>query len=265
MRRGILVAGCLLFALSGACSTTPAASDAGDDEETPRVDAGEYDAGGFVLEGGPIVPDGSAEDGAPADPRSCADVKASGAVTDDEYLIDPDGAGGVAPFHVYCAGLADPAKPPREYLSLASGTTNDTKFAGGGYCACPDFVRSFTKVRLDPAKRTVDTTDFTFTTTNRSATCDVGKAQCQGPGHSYFASPGSCVTNNDASGMAHLDLTGTELHVAPAETYVGEGYLPSGTVLFGANRKTATITGGGACGYWAPSPANAFRLALERD
>lgn len=250
---------------AGASGGDPTAGGAGAGDD-PGGGGGGGESGGSGGGGSVGDPVTAADAGAGGGPRTCADVRAaSGVSADGVYAIDPDGAGPIAAIHVYCAGMEDASSAPREYVELAKGAVNDSVFAGGGYCDCPAFVRTFTKVRFLPSAMLLDTSDVTFSTANRDGACDTGKTSCQGPSHTFFATPGSCVANDDASGTAHVDLSGTEIHLAAQATFGAEGFRARGTTSVSADAKHATVTGGGACGYWSPSPAYDNRLTVARD
>ena len=248
----------------GSGDQVPAGGDDGTATGDPSSSASPVDGTPTVADDAGAGNDGRAPGAYTGTPRTCAEVLSTGAgSTDGTYEIDPDGDGPIASLHVWCAGMKDATKAPREYISLGPNTKNEASFAGGGYCDCPTFTRTFTKVRFDPAHMQIDADDLAFATANRDGTCDTGKQNCQGPGHTFFATPGSCVTNSDASGSAHVDFTGTEIHVDTQMTFGGQGYLPGGSATVSADRKQVSMTGGGACGWWGPSPAN--RLTIARD
>jgi len=57
------------------------------------------------------------------------------------------------------------------------------------------------------------------------------------------------------------DFSGTEVHLA-SQTFGALGYMAKGSANVTSDQKHATVTGGGACGWWSP-PQN--RLAIARD
>ncbi|HEV3191047.1 MAG TPA: GON domain-containing protein, partial [Polyangiaceae bacterium] len=191
-------------------------------------------------------------------PRSCADAQAAGLRVDSPVKIDPDGSGPLRAFEVFCAGMAMRADgdAPREYLALVRGEAsgepeaNATKYVyGGGECDCPDLVRRFTRVRIDPRSMTIDPTDGTFATYNRPLSCEAQhKIHCGEQIALAWGAPGSCRGPGDTSGRASIDLRGTSFAVAPSVRFVPTGFEANGRATVSKDRKTAAIAGGGRCG-----------------
>jgi serine/threonine-protein kinase len=205
-------------------------------------------------------------------PRSCADVRAMKNATEDgEYRIDPDGAGPIRPFDVHCRGMGDPARAPREYLTLVHGTAtrepaaNATTYVWGkGPCACPDLTRVFTKVRLDPADLSIDATDAAFASYARPLDCEMrDQNHCGARIDVTYGGAGSCSARGDASGKASIDLRGTPFALAADARFVPSGFAAAGSATIAPDRKTAQITGGGMCG--AMASATAPKIALVQD
>jgi hypothetical protein len=145
-------------------------------------------------------------------------------------------------------------------LSVPStGGSNVSKFAIGGYCTgcASDFVRQFTRVRLRVPDLTVLTNDVTYA----SALAACGNGFCQGT-NLQWGMAGSCVTNNDSSGTANIDLTGTPFHLDTSAKFFQTGSMPAGSASVSMDRKTVSITGGGACGWTEPT-AMALKLAQD--
>jgi hypothetical protein len=196
-------------------------------------------------------------------PRSCAEARASGATVDGTVRIDPDGNGPLRPFEVFCADMGDGHGPPREYVTLPNGElsghpeANATQFVWlGGTCECPDLVRRFSRVRIDPATMTIDPRDGTFSTYNRSLACETEHPNhCGDHVELAWGSPGSCRAAGDASARASIDLRGTPFALAPSARFVPAGFGAAGEATIAPNRKTATMTGGGQCGTLVPSDA----------
>jgi hypothetical protein len=176
--------------------------------------------------------------------------------------IDPDGAGPVHPFDVFCAGMAEPesSAPPREYLTLPHGpasgerTANATTYVWkGGACDCPDIVRSFSRVRIHPQTLTVDPLDGTFASYDRAMSCEaLHRSQCGDTMELGWGAPGSCRAAGDMSGRATIDLRDTPFALAPSVHFVPSGFSASGHADVSKDRKTATLTGGGQCGVVVP-------------
>jgi hypothetical protein len=211
--------------------------------------------------GGMIDMDAGTDAAQDAGPVSCAALRAlTGAMTDGKYMIDVDGDGPLKAFQVYCFNMADPTKPPAEYLSVpSSGGSNVSKFAIGGYCTgcTSDFVRQFTRVRLRVPDLTVLTNDVQFA----SALAACGNTDCQGT-DLQWGMAGSCVNNNDSSGTANIDLTGTPFHLDTSAKFGQTGFMPAGSANVSTDRKTVSITGGGACGWTKPT-GMALKLAQD--
>jgi hypothetical protein len=231
--RGILVAGVLLGGCRGILGLEPPARI--EDAAVLPADA-PIDAKGFFA--------------------NCMDVlTADPSAADGSYLIDPDGpTGTITAFHVWCSGLAKGT--PVEYLDLA-GKPNTTTYAGGGYCACPTYTRSFTRARIDVVKMELVIGDYTFSSLT-NASCS--SSNCF-PSSTALGHPGSCVGTSDSSGSATVDLSGTELHLLQT-VYSGEGFIPAGNATYGSNGKTLIAHGGGACGWWNPTGGS---LHVVRD
>jgi serine/threonine protein kinase len=194
-------------------------------------------------------------------PRSCTDALRAGRSSDGIVKIDPDGAGPIRPFDVYCAGMGDgPGSDlPREYLTLAHGEAtgepdaNATRYVWGGSCGCPDLVLRFTRVRLDPRAMTVDPSDNAFATYNREQLCEAhDRNHCGERTKLAWGSPGSCRGPDDTSGSASIDLRGTPFALAPSVRFVAAGFGANGTATLSKDRKTASVVGGGQCGRMVP-------------
>jgi serine/threonine protein kinase len=200
-------------------------------------------------------------------PRSCAEAQAAGLHVDSSVKIDPDGSGPLRAFEVFCAGMAirlgsdstiisADRDAPREYLTLAHSEaggepeTNATRYVyGAGECDCPDLVRRFTRVRIDPLSMTIDPTDGAFATYNRPLTCEAQhKIHCGEQIALTWGAPGSCRGPGDTSGRATIDLRGTSFAIAPSVRFVPAGFEANGRSIVSKDRKTATIVGGGRCG-----------------
>jgi len=193
---------------------------------------------------------------------SCQALRSEYAINaDGTFTIDPDGPGGLTPYAVFCYGMADSTKAPKEFLTLAhSKATNEpdsnfARYAGGGYCQCTDMITYFTKVRLlySSGSISVDHGDETFAaqaTVASPAGC-TSVQSCNVEFAPDYGHASSCVGNFDASGTANMDLRDTPFKLGQLMyTYGGGGisYNPGGTVTVSGDRKTANVTGGGACG-----------------
>jgi serine/threonine protein kinase len=212
----------------------------------------------------PVLPPASRAPATAAPParnvvaRSCADARDAGVHDDGPVRIDPDGAGPLRAFEVYCTHMADAAGlPPREYITLAHGDAagepeaNATRYVwGGGECDCPDLVRRFSRVRLDLATMAIDPTDGTFARYDRARSCEGRQRNHCGEDRDLaWGAPGSCRAAEDASGTASIDLRGTPFALAPSARFVPTGFRPNGRATVSGDRKTASIAGGGSCGF----------------
>jgi hypothetical protein len=182
--------------------------------------------------------------------------------------IDPDGKGPLRAFQVHCAGMADAAngKGAREYLPLAAGADrNSTRFRyGQSTCPCPDLVRRFTHVRLAPSTLVIDPLDGSFATYDRPLTCERRhRNQCGESTNLAWGGAGSCRGVADTSGSASIDLSGTRFVLAPDTKFVPAGFGAAGTAVFSADRRTATLSGGGLCGSLVPEHGG-VRLVAAR-
>jgi serine/threonine protein kinase len=203
-----------------------------------------------------------------AAPRSCEEARRSGQTTDGLRIIDPDGGGPRRAFKVYCVGMASAAgaEGAREYLPLVADTErNSTRFRyGQSTCPCPDLVRRFSLVRLEPSTLEVDPMDGTFATYDRPLSCErEHRNQCGESTHLAWGGAGSCRGVGDTSGSASIDLSGTGLVLAPDTKFVPAGFGAAGSAVFSAERRTAQLSGGGLCGSLVPEHGG-VRLVAER-
>jgi serine/threonine protein kinase len=210
--------------------------------------------------------EGTADSLAP--PRSCEEARRGGQSVDGLRRIDPDGGGPLRAFEVYCAGMADAAdaEGAREYLPLAADTErNSTRFRyGEGTCPCPDLVRRFTHVRLAPSTLVINPLDGTFATYDRPLSCERRhRHQCGESTNLAWGGAGSCRGVADTSGSASIDLSGTGFALAPDTKFVPAGFGAAGKAVFSADRRTATLSGGGLCGSLVPEHGG-VRLVATR-
>lgn len=190
-------------------------------------------------------------------PRSCEEARRAGQAVDGVRSIDPDGSGPLRAFKVHCAGMAGGAngEAAREYLPLPAGAErNSTRFRyGQSGCPCPDLVRHFTHVRITPATLVVDPTDGSFATYDRSLSCERShRNQCGESTNLNWGGAGSCRGVGDTAGSASIDLNGTGFALGPDTKFVPAGFGAAGSTVFSADRRTATLAGGGQCGSLVP-------------
>jgi len=199
--------------------------------------------------------------------RSCEEARRAGKTADGLRSIDPDGSGPLRAFEVHCAGMAGAgAAGAREYLPLAADTErNSTRFRyGQSTCPCPDLVRRFTHVRLDPSTLVIDPIDGTFATYDRPLTCErQHRHQCGESTNLAWGGAGSCRGRGDTSGSASIDLSGTGFVLAPDTKFVPAGFGAAGSSVFSADRGAAQLSGGGLCGSLVPEHGG-VRLVAAR-
>jgi hypothetical protein len=198
-------------------------------------------------------------------PRSCAEVRASGPVTDGTFTIDPDGAGPNPPFAVYCYRMS--TVEPTEYLALpanvASGLpgSNVSGYvwnAPAGDCPIPPTeTTAFMRVRLSIQTMHIDTNDTTFAFVAYAAV-DGGATLLP------YGSAGSCVGGGDQSGRGNVDFTGTPFRMTMDTRFVPQGYEPGGASTFSPDRKRVDLTGGGFSGSNTTAP-DAGGIGLQFD
>ncbi len=205
---------------------------------------------------------------------NCLDLLTlKGPLVDGTYTLDPDGAGPVKPFAVYCSGMQTPA--PKEYLTLVDSAESgmpDSNYVSDGNTVTPGgctncsspFRRQFTRLRVDVATLVVDITDITFSFVVDPSiySCWVGAggvcgAWAVGP----FASPDDCLAFNSATGKANVDLEGTGFSIDPSVVFTPTGFRPGGASTFNGPRTTVDVTGGGYCG--GNSQAGPFLLKQD--
>jgi serine/threonine protein kinase len=201
-------------------------------------------------------------------PRSCEEARRGGQSVDGLRSIDPDGSGPLRAFKVYCAGMASTANAPgaREYLPLGvESERNSTRFRyGQSTCPCPDLVRRFTQVRIEPSTLMIDPNDGAFATYDRPLSCErKHRHQCGESINLAWGGAGSCRGVGDTSGSASIDLSGTGFVLAPDTTFVPAGFGAAGTAVFSADRRSAELSGGGLCGSLVPEHGG-VRLVAAR-
>jgi serine/threonine protein kinase len=216
----------------------------------------------------PVLGPGQSEANSLAPPRSCEAARRAGQSVDGLRSIDPDGSGPLRAFKVYCAGMAATAKDQGagDYLPLAAAAErNSTRFRyGQSTCPCPDLVRHFTHVRIDPSTLIIDPKDGTFASYDRPLTCERShKNQCGESTSLAWGGPGSCRAVGDTSGSASIDLSGTGFVLAPDMKFVPAGFGAAGTAVFSADRRSAELSGGGMCGSLVPEHGG-VRLVAAR-
>jgi hypothetical protein len=224
---------------------------------------------GGASSGGANGTGGGSDGGGPVTYPNCAAWKNAGANTNGLRSVDPDGAGPIEPFHVYCTGMPDGAGPARDYLELPHNEDNGwparnvATFAkvGSDACTCTESLTShFTKVLMRTGDLTLMSNDRTFAVYNSDPACYVGDTRCEGEKIGY--GNGEDCRGIGAAGTANIDLGGTPFHIAPTASFAEYGYLGNGSVTVSVDRKQANVIGGGFCGGYGPSMGE---LVLEQD
>jgi GON domain len=169
---------------------------------------------------------------------SCAAIRAALPIAGDGNYVLNTGSRLVP---VYCYDMAG---TPREYVTLGAG--NFSQYTAGGAAPGTNVRTTFSKVRLDPARLTVDINDLTFATST-------GLLH-HGP-IPVTAMPYTVAMSCDGSpsGVGRVDLTGTAFVLDDEFAVNGAG--PSGSATISPNNRTADLTGGGYCGWITSAPA----------
>ncbi|XP_078667403.1 uncharacterized protein LOC144909206 [Branchiostoma floridae x Branchiostoma belcheri] len=178
---------------------------------------------------------------------------------DGVYTLYPFSACQNVPISVYCHNMA--SGNPEEFLSLPSGQENNyaiisgDRLSNGGLCSGPllqaPYSRAgttrFSKVRINFENSTVrvDRNDFTFASTTGDNDVPYGDA-----GDCYSYQQGC------AKGTFQVNLTGTELVLAPEVYWVMTEYYPESLTInnmfISEDRKVASARCGGHCGHCGP-------------
>ncbi|WP_018680486.1 GON domain-containing protein [Actinokineospora enzanensis] len=144
---------------------------------------------------------------------------------------------------VYCHDMFG---TPREYLNLAASgpTANFSQYTAGGAAPGSNTRTTFSKLRLNPQNLTIDVNDLTFATST---------GQLTHGNQTVTSIPyGTAVgCNSSANGVANVDLRGTAFAVS--STFHLGGFMPAGTSTASAANQLFNLTGGGYCGWNAPS------------
>ena len=196
------------------------------------ADQGKSDLGKVELESTPDL------DPSPADmatyPSSCMEA---GAATDTDTTLYIGGDQAKS-WTAFCH--AD-----KEYLTVpSSATQNFSQYTAGGSTPGTNIVTKYTKIRIDPGTLKVDATDVTFSTSTGSVS--------QWPSSMTYATAADCMSNSMANGLGNVDLTGTPFSVAPGAFTLG-GAGPIGVATYSSGNQVVALTGGGSCGWNAPT------------
>lgn len=167
-------------------------------------------------------------------PRTCNEIVGGGNGDVTLYINgDP-----VKPWQAYCANH-------KEYLTLPAGAAANY----AQYTKSPTSVRtSYTRIRLDPLTLLVDISDETFSTSTGSLMHGTTLVTSMPYGVAM-----DCAGNNQNTGVANIDLSGTPFAVS--DPFELGGSHPDGTTTKSNLDRVVALTGGGNCGWNAPAPA----------
>jgi plastocyanin len=174
-------------------------------------------------------------------PATCQDIKtATPLAPDGSYLLYNNGI----LFTVYCNDMTG---TPAEYITLAETGANEnfSQYTAGGAAMGTNVRTSYTKIGINPATLTASIGDTTFATSTGSLY----------QGHTVTAVPygeaAGCAGYGDANGLANIDLENTAFQLDT--TFSVGGYEAAGSAAISPDKQVANLTGGGYCGWTAPS------------
>ncbi|AKF85975.1 hypothetical protein MFUL124B02_19670 [Myxococcus fulvus 124B02] len=179
--------------------------------------------------------------------ESCLDIQqARPSAPDGEYTLyvmgNPEW-----PWRVYCHGMTG---APKEYLPLQERTlfSNFSQYTAGDASPGTNVRTRYSKLRINPYTREVDTSDTTFATSTGQL-AHAGLPVTSMP----FATAMSCDWGD--TGRANIDLRGTPFRVAP-EAFVVSGWEQVGSQVYSFADQVVSLKGGGYCGSNAPLNAD---------
>jgi hypothetical protein len=176
-------------------------------------------------------------------PVTCAHVRAADPTAADGNYTLHVGGNPARPWTAWCYDMAG---TPREFLTLVL-TGGDYNFGQYTASSGTNVRTNYTRIRLDPATLLVHCGDQTFAASTGTAT--QGSITIRAMPYAVAA---DCAAPNSATGLANINLTGTPFRVN--DTFCRGGYLAGGAATISADGKTASITGGGYCGWNVPCP-----------
>lgn len=187
-----------------------------------------------------------------ANPETCEQIRADAPTSTDGNRKLFIGGEKAKPFDAFCLMSAIPALT---YLNLTktAATENFSQYTAGGSSAGTNVKTNYTKIRFDPLTLRVDTNDKRYASSvgslMHSGTVNVTSMP--------YATAMGCQTGM-ANGLANIDLTGTSFALATASLAVA-GFMQVGatTPTPDGQARTFNLTGGGNCGWNAPTGANA--------
>ncbi|XP_035697814.1 uncharacterized protein LOC118430887 [Branchiostoma floridae] len=196
-------------------------------------------------------------------PASCSEAKSQNPEAGDgEYTLYPFSTNKDVSLRVYCHGMA--SGNPKEFLSLPAGpdynyaTVVSDRLVDSSQWHCTGPLQDpyasragttkFSKLRIqfDASKVEVIRDDYTF-------------AQTTGPNDVDYGHAGDCYSANQecAKGTFRVNLTGTDLALAPKVHWVMEERYPESLTIndmfISEDRKVASARCGGWCGHCWPA------------
>lgn len=136
------------------------------------------------------------------------------------------------------------------WIKLPSGNTSNYKLPSRKPWGTSDsdLTTTWNKIRVDPNTLAIFTDDFTYSTSQ-------GRVSHEDPKDKIaFGVARGCEYSYNADGKAYINLVGTPFKFTDnAESlFLKGGWQPAGSITIANNRQSATITGGGYCGWFAP-------------
>lgn len=189
-------------------------------------------------------------------PATCKEIQTATAADDDnEYTLYINGDE-TKSWTAYCKDMS--TATPLEYLTLPMPDENTGQYKEGGASNGTTVTTRYQKVRIDPVTLALNASDQSFATSTGSLTHSTS-------GLVVNAMPlgvaMSCVRNDDTSGRARINLTGSKFHVTSqfASGGVRPGIIDDNVVVSSAQQKVV-LKGGGFCGWFAAVgfPVNPF-------
>jgi GON domain len=183
-------------------------------------------------------------------PETCGQVVGLADNTSTTLYV---GGSASKPWTAYCHGGL-------EYLTVSSAT-NFGQYTAGGASTGSNVRTTYSRIRVEPTTLAVDICDQAFATsagallhsgTTPVSSMPLGVAMdCDG----YYS----------ASGVASVDLTSTPFVLASA--WVTNGSYQNGAAVTSNTNQTVSISGGGYCGWNAPTgaPENPFNTFTNSE
>jgi GON domain/Complement Clr-like EGF-like len=154
------------------------------------------------------------------------------------------------PWTAFCAALAT---APAEYLSLTG--SNFSQYTAGGASPGSNVRTTYTKVRFLPGTLAIEISDGKFATSAGNLTHSGQTAVTSMP----FGVAMDCRSGGSNQGAAAIDLRGTSFALA-TNAFAAGGVQSATSLNVMDSSQRATLTGGGLCGWLAPTgaPINPF-------